>query len=186
MSDSQEANNIFSVTLVNDIETKKLQVRDTDIIYNVITNAFKCREEDIREVQFGDDLVVSGDSFEDHRIEDGGRLSVAIVDNTELNNQNCIARIGSENLKKDKPIKHGYSKLGDYWYFAGPVPGGPFSILTTGELIDSECYMDKYLKDNNYEGKETHAWNGYEAEVTYSYKDTEAQENRKKSQCIIS
>ena len=31
-------------------------------------------------MQFGGDLVKSSDSFEDHGIEDGGRLSVVILD----------------------------------------------------------------------------------------------------------
>ena len=101
---SEEAKNTFTVTVVSDIGSKELQVRDTDKIHNVIAEAFECRGEEIREVQFGSNSVVSGESFEDHSIEDGGRLSVVILDldSTELNNQNCIDRIGSENLKKKK------------------------------------------------------------------------------------
>ena len=149
------ANKPFTVTVTSDAHgEQEVHVIYTDKIHNAITRAFGFREnEKVLEVSYGDEPVDSHESFKDIGIEDGGRLSVAIYDSPKFNNQNCISRIGFENLKKDKQILRSNGRGGESWEFDEQVHGGKGYMgrtLTTDQLIASECDMEKYLSDNNY------------------------------------
>ena len=76
------ANKPFTVTVTSDAHgEQEVHVIYTDKIHNAITRAFGFREnEKVLEVSYGDEPVDSHESFKDIGIEDGGRLSVVILD----------------------------------------------------------------------------------------------------------
>lgn len=67
---------LISVTVrtnTDDDAARELSVRPTQAIYESIASAFECEMRHVEQVEFGDEVVVEGATYEDYGVEVGCR-----------------------------------------------------------------------------------------------------------------
>ena len=68
----------FHVTVTTETDVKELAVRPSEVIFDAIATGLGCHVSQIDEITLGDEGIQNGESFEDHGICEGARLTVSI------------------------------------------------------------------------------------------------------------